>query len=249
MTGWGTPEQEAERRRMQAEEERRRREQEAARRYADHQARQRAEEARRRADAERTMAMMDGASGNVHSPRRFSNPGSFIMGSVAAGRDAHTGKSRYETTPHSAPQTTRPLGGQSGTRRKGFFAWIEDLILWAVRLIGFGIFAVIGYFILDHIGVFDRSPSAPSRSSTAVPATLSLTPVTHFITADRLNIRTGPGVNHPSLGTQQGNSCIRVIATLGSGWSQVVVPTSSGPEIHYAASRFLQPLGPADNCR
>lgn len=166
MSGWGTPEQEAERRRMQAEEDRRRREQEAARRFADTQARQRAEEDRRRRQTEETLAMMDGAAGNSHSHRRFSNPASFLSGSMAAGRDVTTGKTRTEIQANAQPisQTSRTQMAraqnrktydptQAGPSRR--FIWaVEAAIEWSVRLLGAAIFIGLFYLVADSVDLF-----------------------------------------------------------------------------------------------
>lgn len=162
MSGWGTPEQDAERRRMQAEEERRRREQEAAQRYAEHQARQRADEERRRRQSEETLAMMDGAAGNVHSPRRFTNPGSYLNGAVNSGRNIHTGKTRAETA-RDAAANSAPQGGyktrtsydpsKAGPIRR--FIWgVEAAIEWAVRLLGAAIFIGLFYLVADSVELF-----------------------------------------------------------------------------------------------
>ncbi len=249
MSGWGSPEQEAARAR-QPQEMIQRREEENRRRLADLEAKRRAEEARQREQREKTTAMMEGAAGK-RSHRSFTHSGDYMLGAALGGRDPATGKSRYEASAQSGRSSSGAAGvvpARVPVKRRLEQIWDTSVFI-VIGLLIYGFANTVG--IVDYVKAqlnFQMSP-ASSPSETRTSSHFGGVPLSHYITADRLNIRTGPGVNYPSLGTQPGGGCVAVLAQVNAEWSQVMVPTASGPQAHYAASAFLAPLTSTDLCR
>lgn len=249
MSGWGSPEQEAERARLQ-QEQLRRQEDANRQRLADIEAKRRAEEARQKEQREKTTAMMEGAAGK-RSHRSFTHSGDYMLGAALCGRDPVTGKSNYEATAQSGRSSSGAAGvvpARVPVKRRLEQIWDTSVFI-VIGLLIYGFANSVG--IVDYVKAqlsFQMSP-ASSPSETRTSSHFGGVPLCHYITADRLNIRTGPGVNYSSLGTQPGGGCIAVLAQVNAEWSQVMVPTASGPQAHFAASAFLAPLTSTDLCR
>lgn len=249
MSGWGSPEQEAERARLQ-QEQLRRQEDANRQRLADIEAKRRAEEARQREQREKTTAMMEGAAGK-RSHRSFTHSEDYMLGAALGGRDPVTGKSRYAGAAQSGGVSSKVGGNvpsQVHIKRRLEQIWDTSIFI-VIALLIYGVANSVG--IVDYVKAqlsFQMSP-ASSPSETRTSSHFGGVPLSHYITADRLNIRTGPGVNYSSLGTQPGGGCIAALAQVNAEWSQVMVPTASGPQAHFAASAFLAPLTSTDMCR
>ena len=248
MAQWGTPEYNAEMHRQQLVRDAQfKQQQENNARFAAAQKAREAQQAQQREAQAKSDAFSAGLNGDAHSSSKYTHYGSYISGAAAGMRDPHTGKSWFEkpkenyvvTTPVRSYSTEHAAASSQGT--SGWFGWIALTVFLAAL------------FFLASKGEFSNNQSmavstVPSSTNPVSPGQVLLEPFTHYVTAQNLNIRKGPGTEFKVLGTQSRNNCIRVVGNAQGSWVRVAVPTSWGPMEYYASGRYLRPLSRGDTC-